>query len=208
VVGIYSANYKLSIFITLFIQAFRMAAEPFFFNNAAQKNAPALYARVMKWFVITMAVAFLFTALFLDIWQYLIGEAYRSGLGIVPILLAANICLGIYYNLSIWYKLTDKMRMGLYITLVGTAITRVGNYGFIPEYGMYVAAWSTFGCYFSMMLVAWALGQKYYPVPYPIKRIALYLGSMLGLFFLHALLRGQVPAWANVLSGLMAMGAF
>lgn len=208
VVGIYSANYKLSIFITLFIQAFRMAAEPFFFNNAAQKNAPALYARVMKWFVITMAVAFLFTALFLDIWQYLIGEAYRSGLGIVPILLAANICLGIYYNLSIWYKLTDNMRMGLYITLVGTVITLLGNYGFIPEYGMYAAAWSTFACYFSMMIMAWALGQKYYPVPYPIRRIALYLGSMLGLFFLHTLLGSTVPVWANVLSGLMAMAMF
>lgn len=208
IVGIYSANYKLSIFITLFIQAFRMAAEPFFFNNAAQKNAPALYARVMKWFVITMALAFLFTALFLDIWQYLIGEAYRSGLGIVPILLAANICLGMYYNLSIWYKLTDKMRMGLYITLAGTAVTLAGNYGFIPEYGMQAAAWSTFACYFTMMILAWALGQKYYPVPYPLGRIALYLGTMLGLYLLHNLSGAGLPAWANVLNGLIALAAF
>ena len=183
IVGIYAANYKLAIFVTLFIQAFKLAAEPFFFDQSRDKNAPQLYARVMKWFVITMALAFLFTALYLDIWKYFIGSSYRSGLGIVPILLAANICLGIYYNLSIWYKLTDKMQMGLYITLFGAAITLVGNYLFIPQWGMYAAAWATFACYFAMMVTAYLLGQQYYPVPYNVKKIAAYLVAMLLLFF-------------------------
>lgn len=185
IVAIYGANYRLAIFITLFIQAFKMAAEPFFFNQAKEKNAPVLYARVMKWFVITMAVAFLFTALYLDVWKVLIirGENFRTGIGIVPILLLANVCLGIYYNLSIWYKLTDRMRMGIYITLVGAAITVVGNYCFIPHCGMYASAWSTLVCYFTMMVLAYFIGQKYFPVPYPVKKILAYLTVMLLFFF-------------------------
>jgi O-antigen/teichoic acid export membrane protein len=182
-VGIYSANYKLAIFITLFIQAFKMAAEPFFFNQANDKNAPHTYARVMKWFVIVLALAFLSTALYLDILKYWINHAYHSGLGVVPILLFANICLGIYYNLSVWYKLTDRMNMGLYITLAGAVITLIGNYYFIPVYGMYASAWSTLVCYLSMTVLAYLLGQKYFPVPYPVKKILAYLAVMLILFF-------------------------
>ncbi len=182
-VGIYSANYKLAIFISLFIQAFKMAAEPFFFSQANDKSAPQTYARVMKWFVIVLALAFLSTALYLDILKYWINHAYHSGLGIVPILLFANICLGMYYNLSVWYKLTDRMNMGLYITLVGAAITLTGNYFFIPLYGMYAAAWSTLVCYLVMTVLAYALGQKYFPVPYPVKKILAYLTVMLVLFF-------------------------
>lgn len=183
-VGIYSANYKLAIFITLFIQAFRMAAEPFFFNQAKDKNAPLIYAKVMKWFVITLCIAFLFTALYLDIWIKILDKAYRSGIGIVPVLLFANVCLGVYYNISVWYKLTDNMRKGLYITLFGAAITFVGNYVFIPHWGMYAAAWTTCVCYASMVVVTYFVGQKYYPVPYSVKKILTYLTIMLLLFFL------------------------
>jgi len=183
-VGIYSANYKLAIFITLFIQAFKMAAEPFFFNQSKDKNAPFIYAKVMKWFVVTLCIAFLFTALYLDIWTYLVGKAYRSGIGIVPILLFANICLGMYYNISVWYKITDKMKMGLYITLMGAVITFVGNYSFIPKWGMYAAAWTTCICYASMVVVSYFVGRKYYPIPYPVKKILTYLTVMLLLFFL------------------------
>lgn len=182
-VGIYSANYKLAIFITLFIQAFKMAAEPFFFSRSSDKNAPKIYAEVMKWFVITLSIAFLFTALFLDAWKFLIGSAYRTGLTIVPILLLANICLGIYYNLSIWYKLTDRMRMGIYITIFGAIITIVGNYIFIPKWGIYASAWTTFICYAAMVVMTYFMGQKYYPIPYPVKKIAIYLFAML-IFFL------------------------
>ncbi len=183
IVGIYSANYKLAIFITLFIQAFKMAAEPFFFNQAKEKTAPVLYARVMKWFVITLCLAFLFSSLYLDLWKYFIGSSFRSGIGIVPILLFANICLGIYYNLSVWYKLTDRMRMGLYITVMGAVITLIGNYIFIPHWGMYAAAWTTLICYAAMVVVTYFAGQKYFPVPYPVKKLLAYLTVML-VFFL------------------------
>lgn len=182
-VGIYSANYKLAIFITLFIQAFKMSAEPFFFSQSADKKAPQLYARVMKWFVITLCIAFLFTALYLDVWKYFVGASYRGGLGVVPILLAANIALGIYYNLSVWYKITDKMYMGMLITLVGATLTLVLNFVFIPQYGMYACAWATLAAYGIMMVLSYVMGQKYFPVPYPAKKLLIYMAVMLLLFF-------------------------
>lgn len=185
-VAIYGFCYKLSIFISLFISAFKMAAEPFFFNKSKDKDAKGTYARVMKWFVITMAVAFLFTALFLDVWQYLLGRSYRSGMGVVPILLAANLCLGVYYNLSIWYKLADKMKVGMYITLFGALITFAGNYFFIPKFGFYACAWTTFTCYFIMMIICYKLGQKAFPIPYKVKKLTAYLVAMLLLYFIHA----------------------
>jgi O-antigen/teichoic acid export membrane protein len=186
-VGIYSANYKLAIFITLFIQAFKMSAEPFFFNQSADKNAPKTYARVMKWFVITLCIAFLFSALFLDIWKYFEPASYRGGLGVVPILLGANICLGIYYNLSVWYKIKDKMAMGMYITLVGAIITLLLNYTFIPAYGMYACAWATLAAYGTMMVLSYFMGQSNFPVPYPVKKLSSYIIVMLLLFFMERL---------------------
>lgn len=202
IVGIYSANYKLAIFITLFIQAFRMAAEPFFFQQAQDKNAPKIYANVMKWFVITMCFAFLFTLLFIDLWKYLIGSSYRSGLPIVPILLMANIFLGIYYNLSIWYKITDQMRMGIYITLVGMTVTLLGNFIFIPYFGMYASAYSTLFCYGLMMLIAYFLGQKYYPIPYNVKKIIALLITALLFYGAHQLLTYWIkPDWWSLLVG-------
>ena len=184
-VGIYGANYKIAIFITLFITAFRMSAEPFFFSQAADKNAPKTYARVMKWFVIILCLAFLFTSLFIDIWKHYIPSEYRQsgGLGVVPILLAANVALGIYYNLSVWYKITDKMYLGMLITLIGAAITLILNFAFIPAYGMYACAWATLAAYGSMMVISYFLGQKYFPVPYATKKLISYLVVMLILFF-------------------------
>lgn len=182
-VGIYSANYKLAIFISLFIQAFKMAAEPFFFNQSKDKNAPATYAKVMKWFVLMLSFAFLSSALFLDVLQHIVPATYRSGIGIVPILLMANVFLGIYYNLSVWYKLVDKMYMGIIITLMGAVITLVLNVLFIPQWGMYAAAWATLACYGCMVVVTYFVGQKYFPVPYPVKKLLSYLSIALILFF-------------------------
>lgn len=209
IVGIYSANYKLAIFITLFIQAFRLGAEPFFFNQSKDKNAPQTYARVMKWFVLTLCIAFLFTALYLDVWVRIIGSSYRSGVGVVPILLAANVALGIYYNLSVWYKITDRMSMGIYITLIGAAITLVINYLFIPQYGMYACAWATFACYSIMVLISYLLGQKYFPVPYNVLRIAGYLLLMTALFFAQRGIGNYVAAlpW-KIISATVLMGIF
>ncbi|MBL7706221.1 MAG: oligosaccharide flippase family protein [Taibaiella sp.] len=184
--SIYSASYKVSIVVTMFITAFRMAAEPFFFSRAQDKSAPDLYARVMKWFVITVCIAFLTTALFLeDIWINYLGKAYHSGLYIVPVLLFANVLSGIYYNLSTWYKVTNKMRIGVAITMFGALITLAGNYFFIPKYEMWAAAWTTLTCYASMVVLCYLVGQKYFPVPYPVKRIALYLLAIIVLYFVQ-----------------------
>ncbi len=208
-VGIYAANYKLAIFITLFIQAFRLGAEPFFFNQSKDKNAPQTYARVMKWFVLTLCIAFLFTALYLDAWVLIIGSSYRSGAGVVPILLAANIALGIYYNLSVWYKITDRMRMGIYITLIGAAVTLLINYLFIPVYGMYACAWATFACYAMMVVICYVLGQKYFPVPYNVPRIAGYLLLMTLLFFIQKGIKNYSDALpVTIVSATVLMGVF
>ena len=205
----YSANYKIAILITLFIQAFKMSAEPFFFNQATDKTAPKTYARVMKWFVITLCVAFLFTALFLDVWKHFIGPAYSSGLGVVPILLSANVALGIYYNLSVWYKISDKMHIGLIITLIGATITLVLNYYYIPRYGMFACAWTTLAAYGTMMVVSYFAGQHYFKVPYAVKKLLSYMVVMLLLFFAEQTVRHFVENLAvRLLSGCVLFALF
>jgi O-antigen/teichoic acid export membrane protein len=191
-VAIYSACYKLSILITHFVQAFRMGAEPFFFKQAEGQNPQKVYARVMKFFVITITIMFLFVVLYLDIWKYFLStnkaklEIYWTGLKVVPILLLANMFLGIYYNLSIWYKLTHKTIAGAYITLIGAAITLVINYFFIPYFGYMACAWATFACYFSMMAISFVWGQKDYRIPYAWKKLCAYIVIVVLLFFVHS----------------------
>jgi O-antigen/teichoic acid export membrane protein len=208
-VGIYAANYRIAIFITLFIQAFRMAAEPFFFNQSTDKNAPKTYARVMKWFVITLCFAFLFTALFLDVWKYIVPVEYRRGLGVVPILLYANLALGIYYNLAVWYKITDRLYWGIGITLIGAALTLSINYFFIPRYGMYACAWATAICYVTMMVLSYIAGQKYFPVPYPTRKLLSYIGVITVLFFAQQGISELTPWFIlRFISGFVLMTVF
>lgn len=190
-IGIYSACYKLSILISLFIQAFRMGAEPFFFKQAAGQNAQRTYARVMKFFVITITVMFLVVALYIDIWKYFIrNEALWVGLKVVPILLVANMFLGVYYNLSVWYKLTGQTLYGAYITLVGAAITIGLNYLLIPHFSYVACAWATLACYGCMMFLSYYLGQKYYPIPYATKKLLAYFVIVLLLYFIHHFITG------------------
>ncbi len=198
-VGIYSACYKLSILITLFIQAFRMGAEPFFFKQAQGQQPQRTYARVMKFFVITICFMFLVVALFLDVWKHFIqNETMWEGLRVVPILLLANMFLGIYYNLSIWYKLSNKTMAGAWITLIGAAVTIGINYLFIPRYGYMACAWATFFCYGSMMVVSYIWGQKEYPVPYAWKKLVAYLLISVGLYGLYVLIQGYSEnVWIN-----------
>jgi len=174
-VGIYSACYKISILMTIVIQAFKYAAEPFFFRKAKDKDAKETYAEVMTLFVLVCSVIFTGIMLYMDIVQYFVGETYRVGLPIVPILLMANLFLGIFYNLSIWYKLTGQTKFGAYIAIFGAVITLVLNWLLIPRFDYMGAAWTTFACYLSMMVVSYLLGQKYYHVDYDLKRILFYL---------------------------------
>ena len=188
-VAIYSGCYKLAILISLFIQAFRMGAEPFFFKQSESENPQRTYARVMKFFVITVSMMFLVVVLYLDIWKYFLSKpAYWAGLKVVPVLLMANIFLGIYYNLSIWYKLTHKTISGAYITLIGAAVTLVINYIFIPYYSYMACAWATFFCYGSMMLISFTWGQKAYRVPYAWKKLCAYLVIAVMIYGLHKLI--------------------
>jgi len=183
-VGIYSACYKLSILITLFVQAFRYAAEPFFFSQAKQENRDKTYSKVMTWFVITVTLMFLVISLNLDLFKWFIPkEEYHVGLVVVPILLLANCCLGIYYNQSIWYKLADKTHFGAILAIGGAIITVVLNVLLIPEFGYVGSAWATLVCYATMMVASYVLGRMYYPIHYNIRKFVLYSGSAIALFF-------------------------
>ncbi len=183
--GIYGACYKVSIIITLFIQAFRYAAEPFFFAQEKEKNAKETYAKVMNYFIIVCATIFLGVMLFIDIIKYFIpNKDYWVGLQVVPILLLANISLGIYYNQSIWYKLSGKTQFGAYIGIFGAIVTILLNYIWIPVYGYVGSAWATLICYTSMMILSFILSRKHFPIQYNIPKIFAYLGIAFGLYYL------------------------
>ena len=209
-VGIYGACYKLSILISLFIQAFRMGAEPFFFKQAQDQQPQKVYARVMKFFVITICFMFLVVALFLDVWKYFIQNPKQwEGLKVVPILLLANMFLGIYYNLSIWYKLSNKTMAGAWITVIGAAITLVINYLFIPKFGYMACAWATFFCYGSMMVVSFIWGQKNYRIPYPWKKLVAYIVICVLFYWLYLLFKNfNFGVWANRGFALVLLSLF
>ncbi len=183
--GVYSACYKLSIVMTLFIQTYRYAAEPFFFSQQDKDNSRELYASVMKYFVIACSFIFLVVLLFLDIFKLFIGEQFRGGLKVVPVLLLANMCLGIYFNLSMWYKLTGKTRYGAYFSILGALVTIVLLFALIPSMGYMGAAWATLACYAVMMVVSYLTGRKAYPVPYDLQRIGAYIILALVVYFAH-----------------------
>lgn len=195
--GIYSACYKLSILMTLFIQAFRYAAEPFFFAYADKADARDVYAKVLKFFVIFCVFIFLLVTLFIDFFKYFLGDEFRAGLEVVPILLMANLCLGVYVNLSIWYKLTDRTLMGASVSLAGALLTIGLNVAWIPVWGYIGSAWATLTCYAAMAIVSYGLGQYYYPVAYSIKRILAYIGLGVLLYVAKILLpvNIDVPSW-------------
>lgn len=189
--GIYGACYKIAILMTIFIQAFKYAAEPFFFNQAKDKNAKALNAVVMKYFVIFCAFLFLATMMNLEILKSVISAQYRSGLGVVPILLLANLFLGVYFNLSIWYKLTGQTKFGALITVTGAAITLAINFLFVPKFSYMASAWATFASYGAMMVISYFLGQKHYHVKYNLRAIGLFFFMALGFYFLSLLWKGM-----------------
>ncbi len=173
--GVYGANIKLAVLMTLFIQMFRYAAEPFFFSKKDEIDARNIYAVVMKYFVFSGMVIFLMVLLFMDIFVLFIGKNFREGVGIVPIVLFANLLMGIFFNLSIWYKLTNKTIYGAYLVGLGAVITIFINYFFVPKYGFYASAWGHFVSYFVMVMVCFIYGQKYFKVPYDLRKMIFYV---------------------------------
>ena len=180
--GIYGANYKIAVLMTLFIQMFRYAGEPFYFANANKANARIIFAQVMKYFVIASLLIFLVVNLFIDLFKYFIGSAFHEGLYIVPVILFANLLLGIYFNLSIWYKLNNLTKYGAMITIMGALITFLINWFFIPIYGYIASAWAHVACYGCMVIISWLIGRKYYPIHYPIRSIGLYM-ALAGIIY-------------------------
>jgi O-antigen/teichoic acid export membrane protein len=169
--------------VTILLQAYRYAAEPFFFNQMKNEDRNVIYVKVMNLFVATVCFVFLFVSLNIDIFKHFIqNERYWVGLPVVPILLLANVFLGIYYNQSIWYKLSGKTQYGAYIALFGAALTIGINLLFIPKYGYMASAWATFIVYAVQMIISYFLGQKHYPIPYNLKKFFLYLGFALLIY--------------------------
>ncbi len=181
--GIYGASVKLAVLMTLFIQMFRYAAEPFFFSKKDEINARDIYAQVMKYFVFFGMGIFLFVMLFMDIFILFIGPDFREGVSIIPVVLLANLFMGIFYNLSIWYKLTNKTIWGAILVIIGAAITFLINYFFIPEFGYYASSWGRFISYLVMIIVSFLVGQKFYRINYELKQIMLFVVLAL-LFYL------------------------
>lgn len=184
-IGIYSACYKLAMLVTILLQAYRYAAEPFFFNQSKDKDRNKVYVQMMNYFVAAVCLVFLVVSLNIDVFKYYIAnKSYWGGLKVVPILLMANVFLGIYLNQSIWYKLSNQTKFGAYIAIGGAVLTLLLNYLFIPEYGYLASAWATMIVYGIQMIASYLLGQKYYPIPYNLKKFGIYLGLSILLFFL------------------------
>jgi O-antigen/teichoic acid export membrane protein len=205
----YTAALRLAILINLVIQAFRLAAEPFFFSIAKEDNARNTYARVMKWFVILLALMFLNVMLYLDIWKHFVNREYWRALDVVPVLLLSYLFLGVYYNLTVWYKLTDKTQYGTYIMVIGSLVTIVFNWLLIPTWGFYACAWGTLLCYGIMMFLSYYWGQKYYPVPYDLPKLGRYMGLMLVVYFINDRVCHFVPGVPlHLLSGTVFFALF
>ena len=203
--GVFGANFRLAILMNLIIQAFKYAAEPFFFQQANNKNNPQVFAKVMHWFIIFCSLLMVAVTVNLDIIGplFLRGEGYEKGLNIVPILLLGYLFLGIYYNLSIWFKITDKTKYSLYITVIGAVITVLVILTLIPVLGFIGAALSTLLSYMTMAIICYIIGQKYYPVPYQTNRGAFYLLSAFLLGY-----AGFAIELANPFSEFLIQNAF
>lgn len=182
-VGVYAACYKLAIFMTLAVQAFKYGAEPFFFAQAENKQAPALFARVMRYFVILSVVIWVGVSVYTDVLKYIFLRQieYHEGIVVVPILLLANLFLGIYYNLTVWFKITDRTIFGTWISLIGAGVTLATNLALIPVLGYMGSALATLLAYFTMAVLCYLWGQKYFPIPYNITSAIVHISIGAGI---------------------------
>lgn len=206
-IGAYSACYKLALFMTLFTTAFRLGIEPFFFSHAKNENAPQTYAKITKYFIIFGSVILLGVVVFADLLKRIIipNDSFYTAMKVVPLIILANFCLGIYTNLSVWYKLSDKTKMGAYISTIGAIVTLAFNFALIPVWGYMGSAIATLCAYGTMMIVSYYMGNKYYPIPYDIKAISKYLGLAIVLSGLSF----YVPVFRETyIFGILSLMAF
>jgi O-antigen/teichoic acid export membrane protein len=191
--GIYGACFKISMVMMMFTQAFRYAYEPFIFAQHKDKNSKEAYADAMKYFIIFSLLIFLGMVFYLDVFKLLIREDYWVGLKVVPIVLFSYIFQGVFFNLSLWYKLVDKTMYGAWFSVFGLVITLVINIMFVPIFSYMASAWAAFACYLVMMLISYYFGQKHLPINYDLKTIGLYTGIAVVLFVASLLI--DTPYW-------------
>ncbi len=212
-VAIYGFAYKISMVITLTLQAYRYAVEPMLFAETDQKKAPPTYALIMKYYVIGIVAIIIMTLFNLPLMNFILVDLldypveYANSFKIAPVLLVANALLGIYFNISIWYKITDKTKYGAYIAIVGAIVTIALNIWWIPIYGYVGSAWATLICYTIMTSIGLWIGQKYYPIPYAFKRISLYLFIALISYGIY-LLMGELDWYFFTIVSLVMTGVF
>ena len=196
--GIYGACSKIAMIMAMITQAFRFAYEPIVFAGVKDKDQHEMYAQAMKYFIIFTLLAFLMVVGYLDVLKYIIGADYWVGLRVVPIVMAAEIMMGIYFNLSFWYKVIDKTIWGAIFSGIGVAVLLVVNVIFVPQYGYMACAWGGFAGYGVAMLISYVVGQKYYPIDYPLKDIGIYVALALVAFFVMTVVRDSQPLWFSL----------
>ena len=206
--GIYGAASKIAMIMAMITQAFRYAYEPFVFGSARSKDNRDNYAKAMKFFVIFTLLAFLAVVGYMDILRHLIGRDYWEGLRVVPIVMAAEIMMGVYFNLSFWYKLIDKTIWGAYLSGAGCLVLIIVNVVFVPRYGYMACAWAGFAGYGTAMLLSYIAGQKHYPINYPVREIMLYVGVALVMFAGMTFANRQLPVWAALAVNTLLIALF
>lgn len=209
ITGVYGACFKLAIIMVMFLQAFRFAYEPFIFDRARSQgeDRKEVYATVMKWFVIFAMFVFLAVMVYMPVIQLFIGRSFREGIGVVPIIMMAEFFFGVFFNLSLWYKLTDQTMWGMWFTLLGLVITLAGNFLLVPVIGYYGCAWSSFLCYGTMMTVSYFVGQKKFPIRYRVGHLSLYVAVSVG-FYLLLKLAATANIWINMGVGTLLIGVY
>lgn len=195
-VGIYGANYKIAIVMVMFIQAFRFAYEPFIFSQSKERGEDKLqaYRDAMKWFVIMAMLIFLSVMFYLPVLRYFISPKYFSGLDVVPVIMIAEFFFGIFFNLSLWYKLTDRTHWGMWFSLLGLAVTIAMNVALVPHFGYMGCAYAALACYSVMMIASYIAGRKMYPIGYPIRRISFYFILAMALYGAGSIIALPHPA--------------
>ena len=206
--GIYGACIKIAMIMVMITQAFRYAYEPFVFGQSKEKNSKETYAKVMKYYVIFTLLAFLCVIGYMDLIRYIVGKSYWEGLEIVPIVMAAEIMFGVFFNLSFWYKLIDKTIWGAYFSGIGAAVLIAVDVVFIPRFSYWACAWAGFVSYTVSMVLSYFFGQKYYPIKYPLKDIAFYVVLALVVFFLLDFCNNHLSMWLAIGVNTLLIAAF
>ncbi len=196
--GIYGAASKIAMIMAMITQAFRYAYEPFVFGNSREQDSRETYAKGMKYFLIFTLLAFLGVMAYIKVLRYIIQPGYWEGLKVVPIVMAAEILMGVYFNLSFWYKLTDKTLWGAVFSGAGCAVLIAANFIFVPKFGYMACAWAGVAGYGTATILSWIVGQKYYPIAYPVKDIMLYLALAAVLFAGISMANDHLPMWGSL----------